>query len=50
MTENLSFKQVLDGVVSEDDVDACRISCYSTRIGSLSCKVPSYIIVNLIDT
>jgi len=51
MTENLSFKQVLDGVVSEDDVDGLQnLVLQHKNWGAFSCKVPSYIIVNLIDT
>lgn len=51
MTENLSFKQVLDGVVSEDDIEPLQnLVMQHKNWGAFSCKLPSYIVVSLIDT
>lgn len=51
MTDHLSFAQVLDGVVTADDVPGLQnLVSQHKNWGAFSCRVPSYIIVNLIDT
>ena len=51
MVRNLSFAQVLDGVVEPDDVPGLQgLVEQHKNWGAFSCRVPSYIIVRLVDT
>lgn len=51
MTDHLSFAQALDGVVEADDIPGLRnLVEQHKNWGAFSCRVPSYIIVNLVDT
>jgi hypothetical protein len=51
MTERLSIPQVLDGVISADDIaPLVQLVEQHKNWGSFTARIPSYIIVSLVDT
>jgi hypothetical protein len=51
MTDKLSIPAVLDGVVESGDIEGLHnLVMQHKNWGAFTCRVPSYIIVNLIDT
>jgi hypothetical protein len=50
MAEFLSYAKTLEGVVAEDDIEGlCSLVEQHKNWGAFKCRVPSYIIVRLID-
>jgi hypothetical protein len=50
MSEFLSYQKTLEGVVLHDDIEPLvHILEQHKNWGAFSCKLPSYIVVNLID-
>lgn len=48
--QHLSIAQVLDGVVQPDDIEGLQgLVEQHKNWGAFSCRLPSYIVVNLID-
>jgi hypothetical protein len=51
MPKNLSLEQALDGVVEADDIPGLvNLVMQHKNWGAFACRVPSYVIVRLIDT
>jgi hypothetical protein len=49
--KNLSFAQVLDGVIEADDIPGLENLCLQHKNwGAFAVRVPSYVIVRLVDT